>query len=326
MMPSVTWLLPVKNGMPYLPAALASIATQTNKNFEVLAWDNGSTDGSVEELMRWIPSRLPGNVVTDRPAGLGASLAEMVLTTKSEFCARMDADDVNLPNRLEAQLEFLSKNPDVAAVGSQTSVIDAVGREGGRFSYLPLSHDDIVHRLLHSSWVMNHPTVLFRRMAVLSIGNYRNWNPTGEDYDLWMRLGARYKLANIGLCLLKYRVHDKGTAVVANRTGALAHIQRECFITNAPNLFGCTRREAALLQNRQIYFLLPLLLRIAQHLSRTQGGTLKSRLETESWLEAVDRLVSLKDLITLTVLLGPRRMASRATRKVGSMSANVGRA
>ena len=55
--PSVTWLLPVKNGMPYLPETLASIAAQTCGDYQVLAWDNGSTDTTIEELRSWIPSR-----------------------------------------------------------------------------------------------------------------------------------------------------------------------------------------------------------------------------------------------------------------------------
>jgi glycosyltransferase involved in cell wall biosynthesis len=61
--PNVTWLLPVKNAMPYLPEALASIEAQTYRNWTVIAWDNGSTDGSLEVLHEWIPSRLPGVVV-----------------------------------------------------------------------------------------------------------------------------------------------------------------------------------------------------------------------------------------------------------------------
>src|SRR5215207_6266637 len=113
--PSVSWLLPVKNGMPYLPETLASIAAQTCGDYQVLAWDNGSTDGSIEELRSWIPSRLPGCVIVDRPAGLGACLAMMVEASETEFCARIDADDVNVPSRLEIQLKFLRNNPEVSA-------------------------------------------------------------------------------------------------------------------------------------------------------------------------------------------------------------------
>ena len=290
MTPSVTWLLPVKNGMPYLPETLASIAAQTCKDYEVLAWDNGSSDGSVEELKAWIPSRLPGRVIDDRPEGLGASLAKMVVAAETEFCARIDADDVNLPTRLETQLAFLRDNPEIAAVGSQVIRIDETGREYGQHHALPLQHDDIVQRMLHA-WVMWHPTVSFRRKSVLDVGNYRDWDPCIEDYDLWMRLAVRHKLANIDECLVKYRLLESGATLVAIKKGILGEAMRRCFVMNAPALFGCSEKDAARLRTGKLRPLDPVLIRIARHLCQTQGGTLEGRLRSESWKTAVKQLV-----------------------------------
>ena len=109
----VTWLLPVLNAMPHLRDTLASMADQSWHLHHVIAWDNGSSDGSVEELRRWIPHRLPGRIVTDRPAGLGASLAAMVELADTELCARIDSDDVNEPDRLRAQVELMTGRPEV---------------------------------------------------------------------------------------------------------------------------------------------------------------------------------------------------------------------
>lgn len=287
--PSVTWLLPVKNGMPYLPETLESIAAQTCNDYEVLAWDNGSTDGTVEELKSWIPSRLPGRIVADRPAGLGASLAIMVETADTEFCARIDADDVNFPSRLEVQLAFLRNHPDIAAVGSQVIRIDETGREYGQYHVLPSKHDDIVQRMLHA-WVMWHPSVLFRRQAVLDAGNYRNWDPLIEDYDLWMRLAVNHKLANIDACLVKYRVMDTGATFIAIRQGILEKAIQKCFVMNAPRLFGCTEEEAVHLRTDHTTSITPLLLRTARYLCQTQGGKLEERLRSESWKAAVREL------------------------------------
>ena len=114
--------------MPYLRDTLESIERQTYPNWEVMAWDNGSADGSVGELRAWIPTRLPGRVVTDRPLGLGDCLAEMVAQSKTELCARIDADDVNMPDRLERQVAFLVAHPEIAAVGSQIDRLDDQGR------------------------------------------------------------------------------------------------------------------------------------------------------------------------------------------------------
>ena len=102
----VTWLIPVLNGMPYISETLASIEAQTYQNWEVLVWDNGSTDGTLEELEKWIPTRLPGRIITGEPLSLGDSLARMVEECKTELCARIDADDINLPERLEKQVAF----------------------------------------------------------------------------------------------------------------------------------------------------------------------------------------------------------------------------
>src|SRR5438552_5677499 len=103
----VTWLMPVKNGMPYLSETLASIEAQTYRDWEILVWDNGSTDGTLDELRRWIPSRLPGRIIDNRPLSLGNSLAALVEAAGTELCARIDADDVNYPERLERQVAFL---------------------------------------------------------------------------------------------------------------------------------------------------------------------------------------------------------------------------
>jgi glycosyltransferase involved in cell wall biosynthesis len=310
---SVTWLLPVKDGMPFLSETLASIAAQTSGDYQVLAWDNGSTDSSVTELKRWIPERLPGKIVTDRPLGLGDCLAQMVFETNTEFCARIDADDVNVPTRLERQLVFLREHSHIAAVGSQVTRIDESGREFGQYYSLPLKNDDILHRMLHA-WVMWHPTVLFRRKSVLAAGNYRNWQPLIEDYDLWMRLAVCHKLANMDACLVKYRVREDGATALASKNGTLEDAMRRCFVMNAPTLFGCSPEEASLLRSGGHRFLLPTLLRIARHLCSTQGGTLRERLSSDSWIEAIRQLIGRRDVASRLCLLGPRAIQRRISR------------
>jgi len=189
----VTWLLPVKDGMPYLPEMLASIASQTYCNWKILAWDNGSTDGTVEELHRWIPSRLPGKVVTGHPLSLGNCLAKMVQQCEAEFCARIDADDINLPECLITQIDFLHQHPEIAVVGTQVCRIDEHITNYGLWRPYPLHHSDIVHFLMKDC-VLWHPSVLFRRSKVLEVGNYRdvfadgvrslNLNRASNSHDL----------------------------------------------------------------------------------------------------------------------------------------------
>jgi glycosyltransferase involved in cell wall biosynthesis len=294
--PTVTWLLPVKNGMPFLTETLASIEAQTFRDFTVIAWDNGSTDGSVAELERWIPGRLKGAIVTDRPLGIGASLAEMVKMARTEFCARIDSDDVNLPTRLEQQMAFMEQHPEVAVVGTQVTKITGTGGDHGYNVRLPLSHEDIMHRMLYA-WVMYHPTVLFRREAVLEAGNYRDIQPV-EDYDLWMRVAVQRKLANLDLSLVKKRMLDSNVTRSAAREGQLESATLNCFATNAPGLFGCSTEDALKLRSKQSLFLLPALWRTIHSLCRKQGGTVAQRFKTPSLQEAVAHLIRRRDFVT----------------------------
>ncbi len=213
--PAVTWLLPVKNAMPYLTEALASIAAQTYVHHTVLAWDNGSTDGSADELRRWVPSRIPGRVITDQPMGLGACLAKMVEMADSPLCARIDGDDVNLPNRLERQVRFMQLHPEVAVLGTDIQFMNEASEDQPGAWSVSTDDADIRWRLRFCN-ALNHPTVVFRRDAILRAGNYRDVMP-GQDYDLWVRVAQRARLANLPEKLVRYRLLE--TSVGATHRG-----------------------------------------------------------------------------------------------------------
>ncbi len=199
----VTWLLPVKEGMPYLPETLASIERQTFRDWEVLAWDNGSTDGSIEVLRESIPALLSGRVVTGRPLPLGACLAAMVEESRSELLARIDADDVNEPQRLAEQVALLEACPDVIAVGSWMQGVDGNGTPTVGYDFAP-ADARAVRWLLFFANHLCHPTMCLRRAAVLQAGNYRDMTP-GQDYDLWLRMIQRGPIADIPKRLVRYR-------------------------------------------------------------------------------------------------------------------------
>jgi glycosyltransferase involved in cell wall biosynthesis len=220
MIDRVTWLMPVKNGMPYLPETLASIETQTYRNWEVLVWDNGSTDGTLDELRRWIPSRLPGRVIYDNPLGLGNSLAKLVETAQTELCARIDADDVNYRSRLEQQVAFIRARPEVVLVGTDIEFIDDKGSViPGAWTH---QHEDADIRW-QLRWLCPscHPTVLFRRSAVIAAGNYRDSMPY-EDHDLWLRMALLGEMANLPAVLVKYRM--RSTSVCGQYTEPCAEV------------------------------------------------------------------------------------------------------
>ena len=208
----ITWLIPIKNGMPYLPRMLASIERQTYRDFQVIAWDNGSTDGTVDVLRQWIPRRLPGWVVADRPLPFGSSLAAMVELATTELCVRIDADDINEPQRLATQLRFLAGHPEVAVLGGAMRHIDTHDRLlPDRPS--PVLDDAEIRWRLRFCNALNHPTVIFRRSAVLAAGNYRDALPA-EDYELWLRMALKYRMANVPEPVVRYRVHGASLCAI----------------------------------------------------------------------------------------------------------------
>jgi len=263
----VTWMIPVLNGMPYFPLTLASIEAQTFKDFRVIIWDNGSTDGTIEEARRWIPSRIPGRVVTDRPLPLGLARAAMVAECDTEFGALIYADDVNLPERLARQMAFMQDNPDVAVLGSQLRKIDSAGNDLGQLVDYPLSHELIVQEMLRSNPI-GQPAVLLRCAAVLAAGNYRDFSPTHvEDYDLWLRMAAmNFRLANLPETLVQYRIHSSSTtqkSINAKRLDAemLRRLQQA-----APELFGCSGETIKRLREKRHPIAAIPLMKIARHL------------------------------------------------------------
>jgi glycosyltransferase involved in cell wall biosynthesis len=197
---SVTVLLTVFNGGPHLKAAVASVLSQTHPRFELLVVDDGSTDGSGEWLAALDDPRI--RVVRQANKGLVAALNRGLEEARTELVARMDADDLSAPVRLEQQARYLLRHPDVAAVGCCYEVVEADG-----------SPAEVVHvagsspylrRRLYFRNTFAHASMMFRRSAALEVGGYRDVGPA-EDYDLWVRLSARHELAALPDVLFTYR-------------------------------------------------------------------------------------------------------------------------
>jgi Glycosyl transferase family 2 len=198
----VSWLLPVRDGMPYVRLTLESIRNQTYRNHYLIAWDNGSTDGTLELLHEWVPGRIPGVVISGKPLRLGPTLAEAVRIAETELCAVMHADDINHPWRLERQVSFLERNPAVGVLGGQSDFIDENGAPIPGWTF---PCDDATLRW-QARWspAFMHANVMFRRSVILEAGNYRDLQPF-EDTELWMRAAGITEFANLPDSLIQYR-------------------------------------------------------------------------------------------------------------------------
>jgi acetyltransferase-like isoleucine patch superfamily enzyme len=318
-MAQITVILPVLNGMPYLREALASLEAQTFRNFEIILWDNGSTDGTVEEAMQWIPSRLPGRIVVENPLPLHLCLARMVEETKTEFCARMDADDICLPRRFELQIGYLESHSDTVAVGGQMDMIDAHGVFVCRADFLPCSYTALLATLLFRC-PLPHPGTMFRRSAVLRAGNYRE-RPPIEDLDLWLRLARVGKMVNLSESVLKYRLHSGSITDTAKKAGD--HNQRifKCLCQNGPQLFSISSPTyGRLLQKRHPLAIGPLS-STARRIAQLSGATTLQVLRSPEFLYSARCLTANRDVLSKIIyfLLGrdtSRSFFSQALEKV----------
>jgi glycosyltransferase involved in cell wall biosynthesis len=202
--PLVSVVLAVHDGARYLPAAVGSMLRQTLADLELIVVDDASTDETPTLLAAFDDPRL---VVlrNDQQLGLAASLNRALDVARGRYVARMDADDVALPERFERQLALLAEGYDI--VGSAIAEIgdDESSRLASR--PVPVTHREIMGQLDFRT-PFNHPSVMYRASAVRAAGGYRGV-PGMEDYWLWARMlhgGSRG--ANVPEVLVLYRVSD----------------------------------------------------------------------------------------------------------------------
>jgi glycosyltransferase involved in cell wall biosynthesis len=200
---SVSVVLPVRDGERFVREAVESVLAQTYADLELIVVDDGSTDGTAAALAGFRDERL--RVLRQEPSGLVAALRRGVAEARAPLVARMDADDVSEPARLERQVELLERRPRVGMAATWTAVIDEEGRELRR-EVLPPAHEDLARRLLLRN-PFQHGSVVVRRDALEAAGGYRDDYGANEDYDLWRRLARSWELACVPEVLYRYRVH-----------------------------------------------------------------------------------------------------------------------
>lgn len=205
--PRVSVVLPVYNAEAYLESAVRSVLDQTFQDFEVLLMDDGSSDGSLGILQAFARQDSRCIVHTRENRGLVATLNEGIGYARGELIARMDADDLCLPERFERQVAFLDQNPDCVALGTSAWLIDA---EGDRIAerFLPRTHGEIDQAHLRGEGgAIYHPAVMIRASSVRSVGGYRQEYRHAEDFDLFLRMAEIGTLANLPEVLFCYRIH-----------------------------------------------------------------------------------------------------------------------
>jgi glycosyltransferase involved in cell wall biosynthesis len=204
MKPRISVILPVYNGAPHLREALDSILGQSISDLECIVIDDGSTDSTGEIINSCGDPRIRC-LRNTRNEGIVRALNQGLAAARGEFIARMDADDISLPRRLETQLAYLARWPEVALCGSWTEVFGArqLVLDSG---VLPETSAEIKSKLLFHNAIA-HPTVFARRGFFLD-SRYEESYQTAEDYALWTATIGRFRFANVQQVLLRYREGD----------------------------------------------------------------------------------------------------------------------
>jgi glycosyltransferase involved in cell wall biosynthesis len=231
--PRISVLMSMKDALPYLEEAVSSILNQTVTDFEFIIVDNASSDGSVQYVES--QQKKDSRIVLLRNAfdmGQSCALNRGLAFCSSAWIARMDADDVALPIRLERQLEFVRDNADVGATSCLACYIDSRGRRVGRTVSAPVTRAEF-HRFAAENLPFGilHPGALIARNVLLELGGYRPEFEAANDIDLWCRISDRHLILVQPEFLMDYRIHGGSLSTQKYELARLKHLwARDCMI------------------------------------------------------------------------------------------------
>lgn len=214
-MPEVTVLMTVYNGMPYLPLAIESILKQTWTDFEFLIINDCSTDNSRDVIQSYDDPRIR---LLDNEENLNQtkSLNRGLEHTRTELVARMDADDISHPKRLEMQVEYLHSHPQVVVAGTNVRLISNTGRVIGK--RIRPEHDVALRWLQLFSCSISGGSAMFRNNIVWSqLGGFVTSLRFSQDWELWSRIPIEYRLATVPALLLDVRLHSGSSSILSQR-------------------------------------------------------------------------------------------------------------
>ncbi len=210
--PHISILLPCRDAAPFLPACIASLEAQTEPRFEALVLDDGSADATGRLLGAWAERDARVRRVPPAAGGLVPTLNALAKAARGVLLARMDADDVAHPRRLERQRELLGARPAIAACGTRVRYVPRSDVGPGYRRYEAwlngLTEPEELARDLFVECPISHPTLMIRRSVFEEVGGYGEIEGP-EDYDLVLRLAAAgHALANVPEVLHDWRLGD----------------------------------------------------------------------------------------------------------------------
>lgn len=222
--PHVLVVMPFYNARPYLRRAVESILVQTYASFVLMAFNDGSTDGSEQEVIAFEDKRII--LLRQENQGPGVAMNRAVQYAQENripFVARMDADDLSMPMRLEIQLGLLDKNPGIAACSSNCYYIDRETEEIVGTSTVSSRPNIIKWEIKNGLRGLVQGASFFRTNALVAVGGYRPEFRYAEETDLFLRLAEKFDLANAKEFLYKIRINNKSLSMRDVQKNLLYH-------------------------------------------------------------------------------------------------------
>ncbi len=202
----ITVIMPVHNGMPYLPEAIDSILNQTEQRFKLVVVDDGSDDKTIDYVKSIDSSKI--KFYSIGRLGLISALNFGINLIETEYFAIMDSDDVSDPDRFKFQLNFLKNNNDFVAVGTSIKYITTLPSDRYWLVKMPSDNQVIKNGLNNGRFILCQSTIMIRTSAIKKIGGYVASDYPIPDLGLFLRLSKKGKLSNLENCYCYVRLHS----------------------------------------------------------------------------------------------------------------------
>lgn len=294
----ISVIMPVYNEEAYITTAIRSILNQSYSNFELIIFNDGSTDRSLELIKTFKDPRI--RVFTyNNNQGYVVHLNRGILESKGKYIARMDADDISVRDRFEQQVSFLETHPEISILGGWYKNFG-----GSLVQKYPLDHDSIKTTML-TSCPMVHPTIMMRKACILKHRLF--YHPDylySEDFELWSRAVLKVQFANLPKVLLERRIHGRNVSIIYSsrqrlQSAAVRKHWIQSLINKDVSLQASAFLEGALtlqvLGSPEIKALVQAIIKANEKQKIFQPGLLKAQLDYIYLLNGIKNIGRLKE-------------------------------
>ncbi|MBU2596810.1 MAG: glycosyltransferase [Planctomycetes bacterium] len=223
--PVVSILTSCYNAAEFLPEAIESILGQTFKDFEFILIDDGSTDNTLNIISGYAAKDDRIILIEKKNTGLTDSLNVGIRKARGKLIARMDADDISFPDRLEKQITYLQKQKDVILLGTGCIEIDRIGRNIKQHRY-STGHKSLIRCFEKGGSPFPHSSVIYKTETVRQIDGYRDRLNGAEDFDLWLRMSLIGKIRCLSEPLIRLRKHAVSITARDEKSVILSYVVR----------------------------------------------------------------------------------------------------